>query len=123
VLRTLLQQGGIDPVIVENGVEALAAWERENWDVVLMDIQMPVMDGVSATRAIRSREAATGRARTPILAVTANAMAHQLETYHAAGIDGVVPKPLVIDQLFAALHHALEPEAAVAEPVPGLAER
>lgn len=115
VLRTLLDQAGITPLIVENGAEAVAAWEREPWDVILMDIQMPVMDGVSAARAIRAREAASGRSRTPILAVTANAMSHQTPEYFAVGMDDVVPKPLQAMDLFAALERALdETERAVA---------
>jgi CheY-like chemotaxis protein len=111
VLRTLLQQAGIDPLMVDNGEKALEAWEREHWDIVLMDIQMPVMDGVSATLAIRAREAATGRARTPIIAVTANAMTHQVPEYRAAGMDEVVPKPVEAVQLFAALQRALDDES------------
>ena len=59
-----------------------------------MDIQMPEMNGVEATSIIRLRERATGRARTPIVAVTANAMTHQVAEYEAAGIDCVVPKPV-----------------------------
>lgn len=108
VLRTLLEQAGVAPLIVGNGAEAVAAWEREPWDIILMDIQMPVMDGVSATRAIRTGEAASGRMRTPILAVTANAMTHQVPEYLAAGMDAVVPKPLEAAQLFAALEQALD---------------
>ena len=64
------------------------------FDIVLMDVQMPEMDGVSATRAIRQREAATGRARTPIIAVTANAMLHQVAAYRNAGVNAVVSKPI-----------------------------
>ena len=63
VLRTLLTQMGLEPVIVDNGAEAVAAWEESEWDLILMDVQMPVMDGLSATQAIRVREAETGRRR------------------------------------------------------------
>jgi two-component system, sensor histidine kinase len=114
VLRTLLEQAGLTPVIVEDGAAAVKAWEREHWDIILMDIQMPVMDGVSATRAIRAREAESRRPRTPILAVTANAMTHQTPEYYAAGIDDVVPKPVEALLLFSALERALdgEPRAA-----------
>jgi len=106
VLKTLLSQAGIEPTMVGNGRQALDAWEAEPWDIILMDIQMPVMDGVVATRAIREREAATGRTRTPILAVTANAMTHQVAEYEAAGMDGMVPKPLDITALFQAMEAA-----------------
>ena len=108
VLKTLLLQAGIEPVIVENGVEAVAAWEREDWHVILMDIQMPEMDGPSATRIIRAREAETGRRWTPIVAVTANAMAHQVADYEIAGMDGVVSKPVDAGRLFEALQTALD---------------
>ncbi len=117
VLRTLLAQAGIDPVIVENGQQALEAWERQNWDIVLMDIQMPVMDGVVATRAIRERERETGRRRTPILAVTANAMLHQVADYEAAGMDDVIAKPIDIVALLNAMQAALEPAEPMAEQV------
>jgi CheY-like chemotaxis protein len=72
-----------------------------------MDVQMPVMDGPTATRLIRSRETQTGRARTPILALTANAMTHQVADYMAAGMDGHVAKPIEARLLFSALERAL----------------
>jgi signal transduction histidine kinase/ActR/RegA family two-component response regulator len=110
VLKTLLGQVGIAPELVANGQQALEAWERQAWDIVLMDIQMPVMDGVLATQMIRQRERETGRPRTPILAVTANAMTHQVVEYEAAGMDGVVAKPIDIVALLNAMQAALEPQ-------------
>jgi signal transduction histidine kinase/CheY-like chemotaxis protein len=107
VLKTLLAPAGIAPTLVVNGREALNAWESQPWDLVLMDIQMPEMDGIEAARAIRARERETGRPRTPIVAVTANAMTHQLADYHAAGMDGVVAKPVDVAALFDAMHQAL----------------
>jgi CheY-like chemotaxis protein len=68
-----------------------------------MDIQMPVMDGATATRAIRAREAATGRARTPIFALSANAMSHQVAEYLACGMDGHLAKPIDARLLFETL--------------------
>jgi signal transduction histidine kinase/AmiR/NasT family two-component response regulator len=103
VLRTLLGQFGLDPVIVNNGVDAVDAWEAEDWDVILMDIQMPVLDGLAATRRIRAREAQRGRCVTPIIALTANTMTHQVDSYYAVGMDAVIPKPLKASELFAAL--------------------
>jgi CheY-like chemotaxis protein/anti-sigma regulatory factor (Ser/Thr protein kinase) len=111
VLKTLLAPAGIDPTVVENGREALEAWEGQVWDLILMDIQMPEMNGVEATQAIRRRERETGRARTPIVAVTANAMTHQLGEYLAAGMDGVVAKPVEITNLFAVMERALAGES------------
>jgi signal transduction histidine kinase len=106
VLRTLLAQVGVEPVVVGDGRAALEAWTREPWDLILMDVQMPVMDGPSAARAIRAAEAAAGRPYTPIVALTANAMAHQVEDYAAAGMDGHVAKPIEAASLFAALELA-----------------
>jgi signal transduction histidine kinase/ActR/RegA family two-component response regulator len=117
VLMTLLQQVGIEPRMVADGAQALAAWEQEHWDLVLMDIQMPGMDGLSAARAIRARETATGRARTPIIAVTANAMTHQLRAYRDVGMDDVVAKPVVAQQLLSAMERALDGEPAVSAPM------
>jgi len=103
VLKTLLDQVGIEPLIVSNGEEAVAAWEQGDWDVILMDAQMPVMDGITATRCIRRREAETGRPETPIIALTANGMTHQVDSYLAAGMNGFVAKPIQVAQLFDAI--------------------
>jgi len=107
VLTTLLQQAGIEPVMVENGQLAVEAWDSGEWDVILMDIQMPIMDGVSAMRAIRARELASGRARTPIIALTANGMSNQVAEYLSQGMDGHVVKPIDAKMLFAELESAL----------------
>lgn len=107
VLQTLLQQLGIEPTVVGDGKQACAAWRNGDWDLILMDIQMPVMDGVTATRAVRGEEAASGRARTPIVAVTANVMTHQVQAYRAAGIDDVVAKPVQVARLVDAIEGAL----------------
>ncbi len=107
VLKTLLVQIDIEPTVVADGQACLDAWAAEPWDLILMDIQMPAMDGVAAARAIRAREAATGRARTPIVALTANAMAHQLAEYAAVGMDGHVAKPIAAANLFAAIGAAV----------------
>jgi PAS domain S-box-containing protein len=117
VLKTLLGQFGLEPVVVADGEAALEAWEREPWDVILMDVQMPRMDGPTATRKIRRRETELGRPRTPIVALTANAMAHQVEEYRAAGMDAFVAKPIDVAELLAALQAAVDPvvdEAAAA---------
>jgi CheY-like chemotaxis protein len=93
----------------------VAAWETGAWDVILMDVQMPVMDGIAATARNRQREVETGRARTPIIALTANVMAHQVKQYFAAGMDGHVAKPIEIASLYAALNDALAAPPAQAE--------
>jgi CheY-like chemotaxis protein len=107
VLKTLLEELGAEVVMVDDGEEAFDAYVSQEWDLVLMDIQMPRMDGVAATRAIRELEQMQGRARTPILALTANAMAHQTAEYAAAGMDAVIPKPIQRTALVAALEQAV----------------
>ena len=108
VLRTLLNQVGVDPVIVPDGRAAVMAWEKEPWDLILMDVQMPVMDGPTATGVIRAREKAEGRARTPIVALTANAMAHQVLEYKTAGMDDFVAKPIEASRLYTVVQAALD---------------
>ncbi len=100
VLKTILNAVGVAPIVVENGRQAVEAWAAEPFDLVLMDIQMPVLDGVSATREIRALERDQGRPATPVVAVTANAMDHQVREYLAAGLDAVLTKPIVMDRLY-----------------------
>ncbi|HWA59852.1 MAG TPA: ATP-binding protein [Caulobacteraceae bacterium] len=107
VLQAIVEPMDVDLVIVGDGRAAVEAWKREPWDIILMDIQMPIMDGIAAARAIRSAEASEQRPRTPILALTANAMVHQIEEYLASGMDGHVAKPIEIAKLYDALNRAL----------------
>lgn len=109
VLKTLLHQAGIEPVLVENGQLAVEAWDAGSFDLLLMDIQMPELDGPAAARAIRRRELETGRARTPIIALTANAMSHQHAQYLEAGMDAIVTKPIDVANLFGAIEAVLGP--------------
>jgi PAS domain S-box-containing protein len=109
VIKTLLSQAGVDAVVVGTGKLALEAWTNHRWDLILMDVQMPEMDGPTATRLIREREHQTGRARTPIVALTANVMTHQIADYMAAGMDDHVAKPIEASRLIGALEHALRP--------------
>ncbi|MGZ8408047.1 MAG: ATP-binding protein, partial [Caulobacteraceae bacterium] len=119
VLKSVMATFDVDLHLVGDGQAAVEAWLNEDFDVVLMDIQMPVMDGIAATRAIRAAEAETGRARTPIVALSANAMTHQVKEYLAAGMDRHVAKPIEIAKLHGALVAVLnepaaeQPEAAV----------
>jgi CheY-like chemotaxis protein len=94
VLESLLEPLHPSLTLVANGRQAIEAWREGRFDIVLMDMQMPGMDGVQAASEIRKLEAAEGRPRTPIIAVTANAMKDQVETYLAAGLDGHVAKPI-----------------------------
>ncbi|MFC3228173.1 ATP-binding protein [Marinibaculum pumilum] len=112
VLQALLAPTGAELVVVEDGEKVLAAWEAGGFDLVLMDVHMPVLDGVDATRALRRREAERGAARTPVVALTANVMAHQVEDYYAAGMDACVGKPFERDVLQATIRSALAGESA-----------
>jgi CheY-like chemotaxis protein/anti-sigma regulatory factor (Ser/Thr protein kinase) len=89
----MLARTGCDCVCAQDGEEALAALAQQDFDVVLMDVMMPVMDGLSALRVLREREAGTGR-RTAVLMVTAHAMTGDRERFLAAGADGYVSKPM-----------------------------
>ncbi|MFI4950947.1 MAG: ATP-binding protein [Caulobacterales bacterium] len=107
VLAAVMESLGIDIDIVADGKLAVEAWRHGGYDLVLMDIQMPVMDGIDAARAIRACELAEQRKRTPIVALTANALTHQVEEYMAAGMDGHVAKPIEIAKLYEAISAAL----------------
>ncbi len=107
---SLLEKRGHQVVVAGNGREALAALDGRRFDAVLMDVQMPEMDGFEATAAIRAREAATG-AHTPIIAMTAHALKGDRERCLAAGMDGYVSKPLRSRELFEVLE-GLVPAAA-----------
>jgi PAS domain S-box-containing protein len=100
VARNVLKSIGCDFEIVPNGQEALAQVQRGGYDIVLMDCQMPVMDGYDATRAIRAWEQAQGDARRiPIVALTANALVGDADTCRASGMDDHLPKPYSRKQL------------------------
>ncbi|HEY2658759.1 MAG TPA: response regulator [Caulobacteraceae bacterium] len=103
VLKAILQPLGLEPLIVENGAEAVEAWQTQRFDIVLMDVQMPVLDGLDATREIRRREVELGLAATPIIALTSNVLQHQVAECLDAGMDGHLAKPIQIDKLFATL--------------------
>jgi len=102
---------GAEVTTAENGAEGVEAVEKADFDLIFMDIQMPVMDGVEATRLIRAM--AGDKAATPILATTANVMPQQLEAYRKAGLNGVVAKPISPAALLAEVARvANEAEAA-----------
>jgi len=111
VLQAIVEPMDVELDIVADGRAAVEAWRKGAYDLILMDIQMPVMDGITAARTIRAAEAGEGRPRTPILALTANAMVHQIEEYLTAGMDGHVSKPIEIAKLYDALNRALAGES------------
>jgi signal transduction histidine kinase/CheY-like chemotaxis protein len=111
VLAAVLGSLGIEVHIVPDGKEAVEAWRTGAYDLILMDIQMPVMDGITAASTIRDAERATGRRRTPIVALTANALTHQVEEYLAVGMDAHVAKPIEIAKLYDAISSVLNAAA------------
>ncbi|MEZ5400682.1 MAG: response regulator [Bryobacteraceae bacterium] len=96
--RRLLEKNGYRVDVCENGVEALAATSNTNYDLILMDLQMPEMDGLTATEAIRGCEEA-GPRRTPIVALTASVMPNDVERCRAAGMDDYLSKPFTPEAL------------------------
>ena len=111
VARNMLKALGCEPEIVKNGEEALRAVKQGGYHIVLMDCQMPVMDGYAATRAIREWESASAAPRrVPIVALTANALVGDAEQCFAAGMDGHLAKPYTRQQLAAVLTRWLPPE-------------
>jgi signal transduction histidine kinase/AmiR/NasT family two-component response regulator len=103
ILAALLEPFDVQLSFVGDGAEAVEAWASGAFDVILMDAQMPVLNGPDAAREIRARESVQHRPRTPILALTANVMRHHVEAYRAAGMDGIVAKPLQLQDLLAAI--------------------
>lgn len=101
----ILTPFGYEIDVVANGREAVNAIQSTNYDLVLMDAEMPEMDGITATRAIRGLGGVHGKM--PIIALTANAMAGDREKYRAAGMDDYVSKPIAIEELSAAIERQL----------------
>jgi signal transduction histidine kinase/ActR/RegA family two-component response regulator len=104
--RTLLERRGYTVTVAANGREALAATEREAFDLVLMDVQMPEMDGFEATATLREKEKDTGE-HLPIIAMTAHAMKGDRQRCLDAGMDGYVAKPIKPADFFATIEAAL----------------
>jgi len=120
VARELLESYGIKVVVAENGEEAIALLREEQFDCVLMDIQMPVMDGVSATREIRKNPQFS---KLPIIALTANVMVSEQNEFLSAGMNDHIGKPIDPDQLVAKLAKWVRPtrsteSTTVAQAVP-----
>ena len=107
----MLEKQGHTVVVASDGVMALRALEQGRFDVVLMDVQMPRMDGIEVTAAIRKREKATGD-HMPILAMTAHAMTGDRHRFLESGMDGYISKPVHQKELFEAVGHVLALTAA-----------
>jgi len=107
VVQLILAPHGADVVVAENGAVALEAFKASQFDLVLMDLQMPVMDGLAATRAIRAHEQACAHGRTPIVALSASAMASHKSEALQAGADLHLAKPITALGLMQGIHKAL----------------
>jgi PAS domain S-box-containing protein len=107
VAREILEGAGLNVSLADNGQEAIAAIEKHPYDAVLMDVQMPVMDGYTATRKIRNLKSEIRNL--PIIAMTAHAMAGDADKSIAAGMSGHVTKPIDPEQLFATLQKWIPP--------------
>ncbi|HWQ30671.1 MAG TPA: ATP-binding protein, partial [Negativicutes bacterium] len=106
VLQKMLKDRGHRMDIANNGNEALEAWKKKNYDMILMDIQMPVMDGIEAARLIREAEAK--EIHTPIIAMTAFALKGDKERFLSMGMDGYIAKPVNIKELFSIIDELKE---------------
>ena len=96
---------------VENGQEAVETFADQpagSFDVILMDIMMPLMNGYEATKAIRSMESRPDAAKIPIIAMTANAFAEDVEAAHAAGMDAHLSKPIDMEEVLQTLRRCLQ---------------
>ena len=113
----LLQKRGHSVVVASNGQQALIKWNKRTFDIVLMDVQMPLMDGYAATAAIRQVENGTGK-HTPIIALTAHVMKGDRERCLAAGMDAYVSKPLRPQELFAVIDGVLAADRTASRTAP-----
>jgi len=100
----------------ENGAEGVEAFLRQAFDVVLMDLRMPLMDGYEAMRRIRAAEAVSGAARTPIVVISAHTTPKDVKVASDAGADHHLGKPLHIPELLSTLDRVLQAKASVARP-------
>jgi signal transduction histidine kinase/AmiR/NasT family two-component response regulator len=115
ILRALLAPFDIELTIVADGREAVEAWAKGAFDLILMDVQMPILNGADATIEIRKLERLEGLRRTPVVALTANVMRHQIEAYIQAGMDAYVSKPIDLTELLGAIEQAVSPEQRTAK--------
>lgn len=114
VVELILGQAAVDITSVENGAEAVTAYREGAYDLVLMDMQMPVMDGLTATREIRQHEAASGLGRTPLVMLTANALPVHVAAGVAAGADRHLAKPFNAAELLELVSDLGEQQRALA---------
>lgn len=108
MMLTILSRQGISCALVEDGLSAVESWEKERFDCIIMDVQMPIMDGLQATRMIREKEAVQG-GHTLIIATTAFAMEGDRDRCYEAGMDHYMAKPLDLEQLMSLIESRSKP--------------
>ncbi|MCL8328256.1 response regulator [Pseudomonas juntendi] len=116
VIRGMLGKLNLQPDTASNGEEALQAMKERHYDLVLMDCEMPVLDGFSATRQLRAWEAANKRQRTPVVALTAHILAEHKERARLAGMDGHMAKPVELSQLRELIQYWASQREAATDP-------
>ena len=109
VLGLILETVNAKTTFAENGLEGVRAYQQEPFDVVLMDLRMPVMDGYEATREIRATEASRRSRRTPVIVVSAHTRPHEIEAAREAGADHHMGKPVNVPALLGAIQGATDP--------------
>ena len=118
VIRGMLGKLNLEPDTACNGEEALQAMKAQRYDLVLMDCEMPVLDGFSATQQLRAWEAAHQRPRTPVVALTAHILAEHKERAKLAGMDGHMAKPVELSQLRELIQYWANHREAKTDPAP-----
>ena len=113
LIEILLSKIGVKTIIVSNGEEAIESYKKEKYDLILMDINMPVMDGISATKIIKDIE--NSNYKIPIVALTANSIAGDKEKYLAQGMDDYLSKPIEFDKLISILKKYLQNDSMIEE--------
>lgn len=113
VFRRLLEPFGCDVTIVEDGQSAVDRALCEDWDLILMDLQMPILDGEMALRKIRDFEAGRGEKARTVIAASASVMPEEIARYLDAGFSGILPKPIQVSALLTFLEQVTEPERSI----------
>ena len=116
LIHIYLKDGCYQLEDAENGEIAVAKVKAENYDVVLMDMQMPIMDGLEATRKVREWERERGLSRTPILALTASALEEDVRRALDAGVDAHITKPITKDALVEAIKDSVASQPEILQP-------
>lgn len=111
-MKILLKKVGINPVIVSNGKDAVEEYKKREFDLILMDVNMPILDGISAMKQIKILEQRVNTKKTPIVALTANSIAGDKERYLQQGMDGYLSKPIEFEKLLSILGEFLKKQSS-----------